>query len=227
MTEMMTKVEKLKQYIPMVHFIANIMGENCEVVLHDVTNPDHSIIEIVNGHVSGRKINSPITDLALKILKEESYKDRDYICNYKSTSKTSKMLRSSSYFIKDETNKIIGMICVNMDISDVINARTILDQFIMIDNPKIDPVEPSKPAFDPHLFENFEENIEELLLSLIKGVLAEYDIPPERMSPQEKIEVVKKLNEKGAFLLKGGVSEVAKYLDVSEATIYRYLNKIK
>ncbi|MFP3381633.1 helix-turn-helix domain-containing protein, partial [Bacillus sp. SIMBA_069] len=39
--------------------------------------------------------------------------------------------------------------------------------------------------------------------------------------------VVKILNEKGAFLLKGGVSEVAKYLDVSEATIYRYLNKIK
>jgi predicted transcriptional regulator YheO len=225
--EMMTNVEKLKQYIPMVHFIADIMGENCEVVLHDVTNPDHSIIEIVHGHVSGRKINSPITDLALKILKEESYKDRDYICNYKSSSKMNKTLRSSSYFIKDETNKIIGMICVNMDISDVIKARTILDQFIMVDNPKIDPVEPSNPAFDLHLFENFEENIEELLLSLIKGVLAEYDIPPERMSPQEKIEVVKKLNEKGAFLLKGGVSEVAKYLDASEATIYRYLNKIK
>lgn len=222
-----TNVEKLKQYIPMVHFIANIMGENCEVVLHDVTNPDHSIIEIVNGHVSERKINSPITDLALKILKDESYKDRDYICNYKSKSKKNKTLRSSSYFIKDETNKIIGMICVNMDISDVINARNILDQFIMIDNPKNDPVESSKPTFDTHLFENFEENIEELLLSLIKGVLAEYDIPPERMSPQEKIEVVKILNEKGAFLLKGGVSEVAKYLDVSEATIYRYLNKIK
>ncbi|MED3888747.1 PAS domain-containing protein [Peribacillus frigoritolerans] len=222
-----TNVEKLKQYIPMVHFIANIMGENCEVVLHDVTNPDHSIIEIVNGHVSERKINSPITDLALKILKDESYKDRDYICNYKSRSKKNKTLRSSSYFIKDETNKIIGMICVNMDISDVINARNILDQFIMIDKPKNDPFESSKPTFDTHLFENFEENIEELLLSLIKGVLAEYDIPPERMSPQEKIEVVKILNEKGAFLLKGGVSEVAKYLDVSEATIYRYLNKIK
>ncbi|WP_245640321.1 helix-turn-helix transcriptional regulator [Neobacillus massiliamazoniensis] len=224
---MMTNVEKLKQYIPMVHFIAEIMGENCEVVLHDVTNPDHSIIEIANGHVSGRKINSPITDLALKILKEESYKDQDYICNYKSSSKTNKTLRSSSYFIKDENNKIIGMICVNMDITDFINARNILDQFIMIDKPQTGPVEPSKPGFDPHLFENFEENIEELLLSLIKGVLAEYDIPPERMSPQEKIEVVKKLNDKGAFLLKGGVSEVAKYLDVSEATIYRYLNKIK
>ncbi|MDR6998465.1 PAS domain-containing protein [Neobacillus niacini] len=222
-----TNVEKLKQYIPMVHFIADIMGENCEVVLHDVTNPDHSIIEIVNGHVSGRKINSPITDLALKIIKEESYKDRDYISNYKSSSKKNKTLRSSSYFIKDETNKIIGMICVNMDISDVLNARNILDQFIMIDKPKNDPVESSKPTFDAHLFENFEENIEELLLSLIKGVLAEYDIPAERMSPQEKIDVVKKLNEKGAFLLKGGVSEVAKYLDVSEATIYRYLHKIK
>ncbi len=224
---MLTNTEKLKQYIPMVHFIAEIMGENCEVVLHDVTNPDHSIIEIVNGQISGRKINSPITDLALKIIKEKSYKDRDYICNYKSSSKTINTLRSSSYFIKDESNQIIGMICVNVDITDFIKARNILDQVIMIENPKNDSVEQIKPVHDPNLYENFEENIEDLLSSLIKGVLSEYDVPAERMSPQEKIDVVKKLNEKGAFLLKGGVSEVAKYLDVSEATIYRYLHKIK
>ncbi|USK36777.1 PAS domain-containing protein (plasmid) [Bacillus sp. F19] len=223
----MKNMEKLKKYVPMVHFIADILGENCEVVLHDVTTPDNSVIEIVNGHISGRKINSPITDLALKILKEKSYQDRNYICNYKSSSKTNNTFRSSSYFIKDENNEIIGMICVNIDITDFIKARDILDNVIMIDHQKNDHVEQSNSAFHPNLLENFEENIEELLRSLIKGVLSEYDIPPERMSPQEKIDVVKKLNERGAFLLKGGVCEVAKYLDASEATIYRYLNKIK
>lgn len=123
----------------------------------------------MNGHVSERKINSPITDLALKILKDESYKDRDYICNYKSRSKKNKTLRSSSYFIKDEMNKIIGMICVNMDISDVINARNTLDQFIMIDKPKNDPIESSKPTFDTHLLRISKKILRNFSYLLLKG----------------------------------------------------------
>ena len=39
----------------------------------------------------------------------------------------------------------------------------------------------------------------------------------------EKKEVVDALNDRGVFLLKGVVSEVASRLDVSEQTIYRYL----
>ncbi|WP_238558869.1 helix-turn-helix domain-containing protein [Yersinia pestis] len=39
----------------------------------------------------------------------------------------------------------------------------------------------------------------------------------------EKKEIVKKLNEKGVFLLKGAVAEVAMRLETSEQTIYRYL----
>ncbi len=47
------------------------------------------------------------------------------------------------------------------------------------------------------------------------------------MSVDEKTCVVKHLYDKGAFNLKGAVVEVAKALQVSEPTIYRYLNKYK
>lgn len=217
--------DKLSKYIPMVHFIAEIIGNHCEVVLHDVSKPDNSIVEIVNGHISGRKVNGPITDLALKIMKDKNYKENNYICNYESVGKSNKTFRSSSYFIKDEQNEIIGMICVNVDLTDLMKARSVLDDAIMIANQVNHHAEQPISASGPN--ERFEENIEDLLLSLIKGVLSETEIPPERMSPPEKMDVVRKLNEKGVFLLKGGVSEVARHLGASEATIYRYLNKIK
>lgn len=225
--------DKLTKYIPVVHFIGEIMGKNCEVVLHDVTKPDNSIVEIVNGHISGRKVNGPITDLALKVLKDKNYKDKHFICNYESFGKSKKPFRSSSYFIKDEHNEIIGMVCVNVDLSDLIKAQSVIDDAIMLTNLTItandepNHTEKHKSALDLNVLESFEDNIEDLLLSLIKGVLSESEIAPERMSPKEKIDVVRKLNEKGVFLLKGGVSEVAKHLEASEATIYRYLNKIK
>lgn len=231
--ELMEESSRLAKYIPVVHFIGLIMGKNCEVVLHDVTKPDNSIVEIVNGHISGRKVNGPITDLALKVMKDKKYIEENFICNYESVGKNKKPFRSSSYFIKDDHDEIIGMICVNVDLSDLISARSILEDQIMLTNvlkvanPEPHHVEQQKSSIDLNVLESFEDNIEDLLLSLIKGVLSECEVAPERMSSNEKIEVVRKLNEKGVFLLKGGVSEVAKHLEASEATIYRYLNKIK
>lgn len=222
----MDNKEKLKLYIPLVHFIADVIGENCEVVLHDVTNPDESIIEVVNGHLSGRKVGGHLTDLALKILQEKKYIEKHFISNYKGNSKNNQSFRSSSYFIKDKHNSIIGMLCVNIDISNMIKARDWLDSIIM-NNSVNEDVEKSQPNLELDLSENLEENLDSLLSSLITGVLLECEVPPERMSPDEKMEVIKKLNDKGVFLLKGGVSEVAKHLKASEATIYRYLNKIK
>lgn len=220
--------EKLKQYIPLVHFIADIIGESCEVVLHDVTNPDESIIEVVNGHLSGRKVGGHLTDLALKILQEKKYMEKHFISNYKGNSKNNQTFRSSSYFIKDEHNNIIGMLCVNIDISNMVKARDLLDSMIMMGNTNMsDDAEKSHSNLELDISENLEENLDSLLSSLITGVLLEYEVSPERMSPDEKMEVIKKLNDKGVFLLKGGVSEVAKHLKASEATIYRYLNKVK
>lgn len=216
--------EKLKQYIPMVNFIAQINGKNCEVVLHDVTNPENSIIEIVNNHISGRKVNGPLTDLALGIIKKKAYKHKDYIDNYKATTKNNKVLRSSSYFIKDEDGELIGMICINIDVTDMVKTRELLDSMIMVDQ---DNGVQNQEQNGLSLLENLEENIDDLILSLITSVLNEYEIAPERMSVDEKMEVVKKLNDNGVFLLKGGVSEVAKQLKASETTIYRYLNKVK
>ncbi|PEY30852.1 YheO-like PAS domain protein [Bacillus cereus] len=223
----MENKEKLKRYIPLVHFIADVIGENCEVVLHDVTNPDESIIEVVNGHLSGRKVGGHLTDLALKILQEKKYIEKHFISNYKGNSKNNQTFRSSSYFIKDEHNNIIGMLCVNIDISNIIKARDWLDSMIMSNTSMNDDAEKSHPNLELDLSENLEENLDSLLSSLITGVLLECEVPPERMSPDEKMEVIKKLNDKGVFLLKGGVSEVAKHLKASEATIYRYLNKVK
>ncbi|MGG2094862.1 helix-turn-helix domain-containing protein [Bacillus sp. S13(2024)] len=116
---------------------------------------------------------------------------------------------------------------MNIDISNMIKARDWLDSMIMSNTSINEDVEKSQPNLELDLSENLEENLDSLLSSLITGVLLECEIPPERMSPDEKMEVIKKLNDKGVFLLKGGVSEVAKYLKASEATIYRYLNKVK
>jgi predicted transcriptional regulator YheO len=74
---------EIMKYLSMVNFIADICGPKYEVVLHDLSKPEKSVIAIRNNHISGRDIGSPITDLALKILKQREYDKTEFITNYK------------------------------------------------------------------------------------------------------------------------------------------------
>lgn len=223
----MTNVEK---YIPLVKFLGSALGKNCEVVLHDVKNPEHSIVAIENGHVSGRSVGGPLTDLVLKVMREGLQQQNNYIVNYKAKGQGNRICRSSSYFIKDSAGEIEGVLCINFDISPLIEIRNYINDAIGdIPANKLPVCQEEKASnFDVlDVFENLQASIDDVLKSLIDKVLDESDVPPDRMSVEEKIEVVRKLNEHGLFLLKGGVSELSQRMKVSEATIYRYLGKVK
>jgi len=94
----------LLKFVPVVKGIAKTFGKDCEVLLHDANNLESSIIMIENGHVTGRKAESPMTDLGLYFLKSDLFKDTEFIANYQTESKDEKKLKSTSIFIRDEKN---------------------------------------------------------------------------------------------------------------------------
>lgn len=215
----------LKKYIPFVEFLGQALGPNCEVVLHDLTNPDNAIVAIANGHISGRVVGGPTTDLVLKVLAEGLKDVKPFITNYTARVKGNHLCRSSSFFIKDEKQNIVGVLCVNVDISRYVETKRLLECLINCDD---QPKAAEKTTADVvDVFENLHSSIDEVLTAIIDNVLQKYPVSPIRMSIDEKIEVVKRLNENGLFLLKGGLSELAKRMQISEPTIYRYLNKAK
>lgn len=62
----------LKSYIPTLQGLAAYLGSSYEIVLHSLEDYDHSVIGIINGEHTGRRIGAPITDLALDMLDELS-----------------------------------------------------------------------------------------------------------------------------------------------------------
>ncbi|WP_232697158.1 helix-turn-helix transcriptional regulator [Brevibacillus daliensis] len=234
-------MNRVESFIPLVSFLAGVLGKNTEVVLHDLRTPDNSIVAIENGHVSGRKTGGPLTDLVLKVIQDGSYKEKDYLVNYISYVKGNRRCRSSSFFIKDEVGEIVGLLCINMDVSAWEQSRELITQMIfgfqeeqgITENQKDQESNSNKIStqysqqHNQGVFENLQETVEDVLISMIDKVLVEFDITPERMSVEEKMEVVRRLHDQGLFLLKGGVNELSKKMKVSEATVYRYLSKVK
>lgn len=118
------------RYVPLVEFMGQAMGPNCEVVLHDLTVPDESIIAIVNSHISGRKVGGPVTDFALWFMKQGSHDSIPFVAGYRSVNAVGRICRSSSYFIRDESNELIGMVCVNVDITELVNVQRLAGSLI-------------------------------------------------------------------------------------------------
>lgn len=209
----MSHDEIISSWTPMVKFIAETYGENCEVILHDLRNLDSSIVAIANNHITNRQVGGTITDYALKIIQDKAWKNCDYISNYKGkVPDKSKNIRSSTFFIKDDTGEAIAMLCLNVDLTPLSIAQHIINNMLFFDKPDTQNTE---------TFHNV--SITDMLHELISEVLKSYPRSPALLIMDEKKEVVKKLDEKGVFLLKGAVAEVARRMETSEQTIYRYL----
>ena len=100
----MTDQEMLQIYTGLVPFLAGVCGPGCEIVVHDVTDPEHSLIAIENS-LSGRQVGDPLTDLSRELQEKGAYTSAAYIGNYEGKSKGRNFL-SSTYFIKNEGRHI-------------------------------------------------------------------------------------------------------------------------
>jgi len=219
------KTKKLiETYIPLVSFIADIIGPHCEVLLHDVVDVQNSVIAIRNGYISGRQLGCPLTDLGLALLENKAYLNQNAVVNYLSRTESGEKLRSSTYFIKDENNELIAMLCVNILISpDNQVVKDLADKLINVvfaNNGAANTVTNENEK----VVESLHASIENVVDSAIGKILEEYDIPVERMSIDEKTAIVQRLNANGIFKIKGAITKVANTLQASESTIYRYLS---
>lgn len=220
----------LKQYTKLVEFLGLTLGPCYEVTLHDINGRTNSIVAIVNGSVSGRDLSSPPTEMAMRAMSDNAA-GRDYRINYNGLANGSKVLRSSTYYIKDNAGALVGMLCINFDDSKFQDLCSQLFQLIHPDNYLENNIairsDILELAEDDEETEHFGDSLPSVARGVIQDVLSEDGVPVERLTQSEKIRIVSRLDERGVFRLKGAVDYVSKALRSSPASIYRYLNKIR
>ena len=206
----------LKAIIPLAKGISKTFGSNCEVVVHDLSHPKTSIIEIFNNTVTERKIGDGIRDLVWKVLRSPNFKD-DMLANYSTISHKNKVIKSTTILIRDEKEDPIGAICMNFDLSSFYNVKNILEEFTQINE-----LSPQKDKDKVIKIDN--ANVTNVLNYLISQAVEEYGIPVDKMSIEERIKIVNFLDKKGIFQIKGAANWVADKLKVSRSSVYNYLN---
>jgi predicted transcriptional regulator YheO len=207
---------RMQALLPIVRGLAAMFGPDCEVVLHDVRKLPHSIVAIENGGVTGRTVGDVPTDRMLRSLRnlDETQDVRLYISSH-----DGKILKSLAVTLRDEDGVPYGLLGLNHDVSEVVQAQRTLANFTSVGRLDGDAA--------PEAGEIFAGDIRDVVAGMVTKILGEMGKTPAAMTREEKMEVVKRLEERGAFLVKRSAEQVAEALDLSRYTIFAYLKEIR
>ncbi len=218
---------KLKSYIPLMDFLAKVLGKDSEIVLQDFSEGlDHSVVYIQN-NLSGREIGAPATDFVFEVLKNKVYQEKDYLVNYRTKTIQGSDLYSSSFFIKDDANNLLGMICINSDRSKLVSLKHLFESSLETINEAIYPHDSDHSNSNEGIVENFYSTADNLIEAAIVRETQGKDLRKYNLTRGEKIAIVRSLYEKGFFDLKDAVLKVAEAFRMSEVSIYKYIQIVK
>ncbi|MEY8437003.1 helix-turn-helix transcriptional regulator [Atopobiaceae bacterium 24-176] len=196
--------------------LATEFGSNCEVVIHDLLakDPQHTVVAIENGHVSGRFIGDGPSNVVLQSLSgdPDALKDR---YAYITRTEDGRILKSSTIFYREEDGRPAALLSINFDITMLVAAQNSIGT-LTAHEPSAEKDAPTIP-----------HNVSDLLDDLIEQSVRLAGKPVALMNKAERIKAIRFLNDSGAFLVRQSSQKVCSYFGISKYTLYSYLDEAK
>lgn len=204
---MMKNLDLLKQIAVGIH---KLFGNYSEVVIHDFSDLEHSIIHM-EGNISGRSIGGAATDLILMQVKQGVIAPDAH--NYQTKLPNGRTLKSCTMYLRDEVGNATGAFCINLDITAFQSFHHVLEDF----------VSSSQDEVHETLLDDIQSTIHKTLLETVRETDSNLPI----LSRDEKVNLIGRLDDKGIFQVKKSVPILAEELGLSRSTLYNYLNEIR
>jgi predicted transcriptional regulator YheO len=201
---------------PLMRGIAGAVGRHCEVVLHDLSRGDFesTIIAIENGHITGRSVGGPSTNLGLELMQEQQgFGDE---IGYRARTRDGRELHCSSVYYRDNDDRVIAALCINVDMTPFLAARGALDEVVSVGR-----------SASPEREEIFASDINDLLDQMIEDAVTGTGKSVSMMDRADRVDVLRALDGRGAFAVKRAVDRVSRRLGISRVTTYNYLEQIR
>ncbi|WP_373559243.1 transcriptional regulator [Streptomyces sp. SA15] len=194
---------------PVIDGLAATFGPMCEVVLHDYRRPEKSVVALA-GSVTGRAVGGAMSEIGMRIVARGE--DAGDELNYVTRTRTGKTVKSSTMVLRDSTGAVFGAVCVNLDVSAVTEARTLLGALAGIGGTSAElPVT------------TFGNDID----SVVDVILDDHHLGRHQswagLDRAARLELFRSLDERGVFAVRRSVEQVAGRLGISRASAYSYL----
>ena len=239
----------LRPYEDVMKLLAAFSGPNCEVVLHDLSDPVHSVVRVENGEVTGRAVGQGLRHLVPNLLRMPrtddgglSSESPNLLPVYWLRSR-GRLIRALSLLIRDDAGEVVGVLCINQDVTNVSAARRGFHPSGSIGICRRSRVRTRCGAIgvcslEKHRGQRSSNDSDiELEGSVLKTVYAMIDRMTERVRAgrsssavlprEERLPLVRFMDTRGVFLVKGALDYAAERLGVSKVTLYSDLDLLR
>lgn len=207
----------LKPFIPVVAMLGATLGRSYDVALHDVSGEESFIVVCEHGDVAGREEGAPISDFGRQLMDREREGAMAFLANYASEAPDGRPLRSSVALIRDEAGCLIGLFCVNYDMTQATVLRD-MAEFLTTVTPL---------GYGGAEKERFPSLHGDRLGELLSEARRVQGKPLRFLSRPERLELVRWLDGKGFFKLKEAVPRLVKETGKSRYTLYGDIRTIR
>ena len=199
----------------LAHGLAIQFGSSCEIAIHELKTKDleKSIVYIENGHISNRQTGDGPSGIVLETLQSDPSTIQ---LSYLTKTEDGRILKSSTFYIRDDDGSISYIFSLNYDITAFTAASTAIQSLIATKD-KLPDLTGDSPRQITH-------NVNELLDLLIEQAVAKVGKPVAMMNKDDKVAVVQYLDHAGAFLITKSGDKVANYFGISKYTLYSYID---
>ncbi|CAJ0788226.1 Transcriptional regulator DauR [Ralstonia condita] len=198
----------LREGRKIVEALGKTLAPLVEVVLHDLTEPDHSVVAIAN-NLSGRRAGDAATEMGLARMADPDFPE--VIENYANRFPDGRPAKSTSIGLKNSRGDYVAAICLNMDVSMLSAMTASLTQLM-----RIDVAAPPVPeSLAPRRVEEVRDALERFA--------AARNTTPMAMTLDQRREAMRELAASGLLNLRRALTEVAQTLGVARSTVYTYL----
>lgn len=177
----------------------------CEVVVHDLKNPEHAILSIHN-NLSGREVGAPATELGLARIASPEFPN--ILANYANQFADGRPVKSTSVGIKNAEGDYVAALCLNVDMTLFRGMQNALAQFTQLASDSVT--------------EHLEPNGAAAIRQHIDHFAARLATTPRALKAQDRKILLQELKDSGLLEVKKSMETIAQHLGVSRASVYLY-----
>jgi predicted transcriptional regulator YheO len=222
----------IQHCVKLVDFLSKVLDEDCELVLLSFSKDKENgqIVAIRNGYISGRKIGDGILAEGREALASHAFRYSNSIVNYAIGAPNGNHLACSTLLLGDNPENPEGMLSINRVVTATYSfesAHQSANQFNQLFEPFFAGARP-EPVFmngPDDLVTPLDVSFREKFKSALAEVTGGSEKEPKNLSVPERISVINVLKKQGVFEMRKAVNAAANFFNLSEPTIYRYIQK--
>ena len=199
----------LREAEKIVQALGVMFAPSCEVVLHDLTQPENAIVAIAN-NLSNRNIGDAASEMGLERIASPDFPD--VVQNYANAFPDGRPAKSTSIGLRNSQGAFVAAICLNLDVSIFNSATAILQQLTAVVQSTPQPV---------------AEGVRSLsdIASVINNFAASHATAPRALSSEQRFQALQLLKQQGYLQLRGAATMAAEALGISRVSVYNLLKR--